>query len=506
MKIFSAAQIRACDNATIKNSKITSAELMERAAHRCTAWLKAHFAADTLFLVLCGSGNNGGDGLAITRMLHHMNFGAKAFVLQMDGEQTADCKQNLKKLQAINTDLVGTVANGTFIAEIPEHIVIVDAILGTGLNRPVTGWLQQFIEQVNKLPNKKIAIDIPSGLSADSLPTRDAAVLKADFTLSFQFLKRTYLHEEAYAYVGDIHLLDIHLDQEYIDKTHSIFRTTDLAEVKRRYRPRHPYAHKGTNGNVLIAAGSYGKIGAAILASKAAHRAGAGLVTALIPECGYSAMQAASPETMCRTEGYNYLDVINDWENYRAIAIGPGLGMQDVTTKALANVLEQCNRPLVLDADALNIIANQPELLKNIPKHSIITPHPKEYSRLFGPQTDSLTLVDHARLQAMRLNICIVLKGKHTAVILPDGDCYYNQSGCEGMATAGTGDTLTGMICGLLAQGYDTNDAALLGVYLHGLAGQLAADTKGIESMTAKDLIEEIGNAYSKIKETPIKH
>jgi len=496
MKIFTAAQIRACDAYTIQASAIRSSELMERAAVKCVNWIKDHFPKDTLFVTLCGTGNNGGDGLAIARLLHQRGYGVKAFLLRIGKEISPDCQSNLQRLQAIDKDLVTIVEPDTFITDIPAHIVIIDAILGTGLSRPVQGWVAAFINQVNQLPNRKVAIDIPSGLPADAVPDKEAVVLSAQDTLSFQFYKRTFLHPESGINAGKIHILDIGLDQTFINATPTQFKTIDVEDVATIYKSRSPFSHKGTYGSALLVGGSYGKMGAVTLGAKAALRAGAGLVTALIPACGYNSLQASVPEVMCRVSGERAIEKIEGWEKMKAIGIGPGMSTDAKSAQALAWFIDSCKAPVVVDADALNIIARQPELLGKLPKGSVLTPHPKEFARLFGENTNSMIQVDHARIQAMRYNINIVLKGHHTAIITTEGECWYNMTGNAGMATGGAGDVLTGIITGLLAQGYEPHNAALLGVYLHGLAGDLAAKERSMEALIAGDIIDYLGKAF----------
>lgn len=474
---------------------------MERAATRCSAWIKNNFPKDSLFVVLVGAGNNGGDGLAIARILHQRGFGVKAFVLQTDKQRSPDCEENLVRLQRMDVGLVGFVSPDTYITDIPKNITIIDTILGTGVNRPVTGWLASFIKHVNNLPNRKISIDMPSGLSADNAPTADAAIIRTNDTLSFQFYKRSFLHPESNKYTGNIHIIDIGLDANYIKNTHTQYSTTEQKEAAAIYRRRNAFAHKGNCGNALLIGGQYGKMGAMTLAAKAALRAGAGLVNTLIPSCGYNIMQIAVPEAMCSTAGETMIEKIDEWQQADAIGIGPGLGTAPSTSKAFATFIDTYNKPLVIDADALNILAAFPELIGRVPKDSILTPHPKEFTRLFGEHANSMEQVDNARIQAMRYGINIVLKGHYTAVINTDGECFYNTSGNAGMATGGCGDVLTGIITGLLAQGYKPHHAALLGVYLHGLAGDIAAAELSQEAMIAGDIINDLGKAYLAIQE-----
>jgi ADP-dependent NAD(P)H-hydrate dehydratase / NAD(P)H-hydrate epimerase len=497
MKIFSASQIRDCDAYTIHIAGMPSIDLMERAASKCADWLMTHFDADTLFITLCGTGNNGGDGLAITRLLAQRGIGVKAFVVKFAPEYSANCDTNLKRLQLLNPELVEIVEPDTFITDIPRHVVFIDALLGTGVNRPAEGWLSDFIRHINLQPNRKIAIDMPSGLPADSIPPmHDIAIVHADDTLSFQFYKRTFLHPETGIYAGRIHVLDIGLDKKYIADAPSQYQATELSDAQAIYHPRDPFAHKGIYGSVLMVGGSYGKIGAITLSALAAARAGAGLVTALTPACGYDILQTAAPEIMCRTQGVHEINRIDDWDSYKAIGIGPGMGTGSDTAQALAEFIDACKDPIVLDADALNIISRRKELLAKLPPGSILTPHPKEFARLFGDSANSMTQLEQARMQAMRYNINIVLKGHYTAVVTTEGDCHYNLTGNPGMATGGSGDVLTGIITGLLAQGYTPPDAAIFGVYIHGLAGDLAALEVSQEALIAGDIIRYLGKAF----------
>jgi hydroxyethylthiazole kinase-like uncharacterized protein yjeF len=501
MKIFSAAQIRACDAYTIHASGITSRDLMERAAGKCVEWLLANIPKDALFVVLCGTGNNGGDGLVMARMLHRMGYGVKAFLLQFSEELSDDCKANFERLQNIDTALVEVLQSETFITDIPANIIIIDAILGTGLNREASGWVANFINHINELPNRKIAIDIPSGMPADTIPGEGAAIIKAGDTLSFQFYKRSFLHPETGRYSGRVHILDIELHGTFILSTQTNYNVIDEDTVKAIYNPRTPFTHKGTFGTALVIGGSYGMIGAIALATKAASRAGAGKVLSLAPECGYSILQTLAPEAMCITKGEKHISRIAGWEDADAIGIGPGMGTKEETIKAFASFIESCKQPIVIDADALNILSMHPEMLHKIPAGSILTPHPKEFERLFGKFANSMLQLENARTQAMKYNICIMMKNRHTAVVTPEGDCWYNITGNAGLATAGSGDVLAGIVTGLLAQGYAPQEAAIMGIYLHGLAGEYASEQHSQEAMVAGDIIDNLGKAFGTMRQ-----
>lgn len=500
MKIFTASQIKACDAYTIYASGITSADLMERASVACTEWITANFPKDTIFIALCGSGNNGGDGLAITRMLHNMGYGAKAFLLKFSDNLSEDCNANLEKLQNIDASLVEIILPGTFITDIPQNIVIIDAILGTGLNRSVEGWIADFITHINALPNKKVSIDIPSGMPADNIPNNETEILTADFTLSFQLFKRSFLHPETGKFAGKIELLDIDLHPTFISSTHTNYQTIDTEKITSIYKPRSPFTHKGDYGNALLVGGSIGMMGAIVLTTKAALHAGAGKVKALLPQIGYNIIQTAIPEAMCAVSGENHISKIAGWSETDSIGIGPGLGMHEYTIRAFTDFIEAVKQPVVIDADALNILGKHPELIHKVPAGSILTPHSKEYERLFGKSVNSMQQLEHARTQAMRHNIYIVLKGHHTAIVTPEGECWYCTDGNAGMATGGSGDVLTGIITGLLAQGYDSYAASILGVYIHAKAGDFAAQNNGLEGMIAGDIINNIGRVWKEIE------
>jgi len=499
MKIFSAQQIKACDSYTTTAKGITSAELMETAATECVKWITGHLPENSLFVILCGYGNNGGDGLAITRLLHLAGYGAKAFLVQTGDQMSDDCKLNLERLQRTDKNLVTVVPQDTFITDLAPHIIIIDAILGTGLNRPVTGWLEQFINHVNRLPNYKIAIDIPSGMYADMLPAVNHAIFKANETLSFQFYKKTFLHKESAAYCGTVCLLHIGLSETFVVQTATHHFCIDKEVVRKIYKKRNSFTHKGDYGHALLAGGSMGMMGSVTLSAKAALRSGAGKVTALIPEMGYNIFQSQLPEAMFITSGENFITEIRNSLGVNATGIGPGLGLARKTAEALENFIEEQKQPVVLDADALNIISNKKELLHKLPHNSILTPHPKEFERLFGETTDTVKRLELARTQAMRNNIILVLKDHYTVIVTPEGECWYNVTGNAGMATAGSGDVLTGIITSLLAQNYEPHEAAILGVYAHGLAGDYAAAQWGMESMIAGDIIENLGKAFKNI-------
>lgn len=500
MKILTAEQIRAWDAATIQRQAISSLTLMERAAEACTSWLAARYNLSTPFVIICGTGNNGGDGLAIARQLLAKGYGVLAFLVKHTDSLSADCGANLDALLAANKDAVRVMSEGEFVTELPQEIVVIDALFGTGLNRGLEGYVADFVSALNALPNEKIAIDVPSGMMADGPPQPGTAVLEAQQTLTFQQFKRAMLHPEGGEACGEVHVLDIGLDAAFNEGAQSHWHTLDKALVRRIYRPRKPFTHKGTHGTAYIIGGSYGLVGAALLAAQAAGRAGAGKVRGLVPECSYGIFQTAAPEAMCRTSGGQYIEAIEGWESAAGIGIGPGLGTEPATVAAYRDFLQKIDRPIVIDADALNLLGQYPELLDKVPPYSILTPHPKELERMFGKTGNTFERTDLVRQMAMQHQLVIISKDARSVIALPDGRCYYNVFGNAGLATGGSGDVLLGVLAGLLAQSYDPADAALLGAYLHGTAGDLAAKATGMEALVAGDIVANIGAAYLSLR------
>ncbi|ANI88099.1 hypothetical protein A9P82_01485 [Arachidicoccus ginsenosidimutans] len=503
MKIFSSAKIKQWDAATIAEQNISSHELMERAAHACLTWIKNNYSEEKTIYIVCGNGNNGGDGLALTRLLIEETYDAKAVLLNPEKEFSNDASINLKLLQEYAPQNI-LHWNEIDLNNIPGDAIIVDAIFGTGLNRNLEGEFAEQIEALNKLSNTKISIDIPSGLFTDTLLNVDATCFSADYTLSFQTYKRSFLHPETAKFAGKIKILDIGLSKIFEEETSSDFYATGINDIHALYKPRNPFSHKGTFGTAVLVGGSYGKIGAVALSAKAALRAGAGKVFVQAPECGYNVLQTFVPEAMFENAGKDFVEKIVAEEN-AVIGMGQGFGTNDVSAKAMETFLNNYKNPLVIDADALNIISqNKEKLLSLVPANSVLTPHPKEFERLFGKANSSLEQTDLAIQKAKEHNIIIVLKGHRTAVCTPQGKCFYNLTGNAGMATAGSGDVLTGIITSLLAQGYSSENAAKLGVYLHGLSGDIAAKENSQEALIAHDLMEHLGKAFLHIQHATI--
>ncbi len=493
MNIYSAEQIRHWDQYTIKNEPVTSLDLMERAAAQCSAWIIEHFAAHP-FKIFCAKGNNGGDGLAIGRQLITAGLKAEIYILESGNPGSKDFQLNLERLHEMDVP-VHYIQDESLFPRISPGYVLVECLYGTGLNRPVEGLTAGLINYINRSEAKIISIDIPGGMFADK-SSGNNTVAKADYTLTFQVLKLTFLLPENQENLGEVTVLDIGLHKDYASVETSAFQTIETSFVQLIYKPRSNFSHKGSFGHALILAGSKGKMGACILTSKACLHIGAGMVSVAVPQWGMKVIQTAFPEAMAMP--FKQLDEVN-WETYSTIGLGPGLGTDEKVQQMVKKVLTSFKKPMVIDADGLNIIAKNKQWLNLVPEGSILTPHPKEFERLFGKASDDFTKLDMALKNAQSLKIYILIKGHRTFIACPDGQGVFNTTGNAGMATAGSGDVLTGILTGLLSQGYPPKHAALFGVYFHGLAGDIAAAKTSQEALIAGDIIEHLGTAYKKM-------
>lgn len=499
MQILAAEQIRAWDEYTILHEPISSIDLMERAAEACYRWLLDHGYGSRSFTIFCGKGNNGGDGLALARMLASRQCSVTVHIPEFGHMGTEDFQANLARLHA-TTASVRFITQESALQPVPADDMVIDALFGSGLNRPLEGLNATVIQHINSSGNEVVSIDIPSGLFVDRSSRGNVAV-RARHTLSFQCYKMAFLVAENALAVGRLHILDIGLHPGFLEQVQTPWTLADDGLARSIFRPRPPFAHKGNFGHALLIAGSYGKMGAAVLSARACLRSGAGLVTAHIPACGYDIFQGAAPEAMAQTDVDNYqiTSVPPDISKYTTLGIGPGLGTSPQTIAMLAGLFGQYQHSIVVDADGLNCLAMQKDLLLLVPAHSVITPHPKEFSRLFGEAANDVDRIQLAVQKAKEHELVIVLKGHHTLVATPEGKHYFNTTGNPGMATGGTGDVLTGIITGLLAQGYAPVEAAVLGVYIHGLAGDLAASYGSQEALIASDLVDHLGEAFTRL-------
>jgi NAD(P)H-hydrate epimerase len=492
MVVLSAQQIRSWDEYTMQHEPIASINLMERAAASCYQWLHQNKYLPNNFAIFCGKGNNGGDGLALARMLSKGESKAVVYILEFGHKGTEDFQSNLASLHNTEAE-IKFIQTAEQLPVLDKSEIIIDALLGSGLNRPIDGFTAKVVEHINQSGNEIIAIDIPSGLFVDK-SSKGNLVVKAQHTLSFQCQKPAFMMAENAAYFGKVHILDIGLHPDFLQTIQPAFYWIDKAYVRKIHRPRSSFSHKGTHGHALIVAGSYGKMGAAILCARGCLRGGTGLVTVHIPRSGLQIMQVAVPEAMCDPDKSDEVisSMNGEIKKYAAIGVGPGLGTAPETTDFLKKLFSSFHQPMVLDADALNIIAEN-KLHHAIPKGAILTPHPKEFERLFGESENDFIRIEKAVKHARSLEVIIVLKGHYTFIADSHGNGHFNSTGNAGMATGGTGDVLTGLITGQLSQGYKPIAAAILGVYLHGAAGDLAASHLSQESIIASDIVDHLG-------------
>lgn len=500
MKIFSVEQIRAWDAYTIENELIASVELMNRAAAALVDWLAGLFAKpDQPVLCVCGTGNNGGDGVAAARLLNALHFDAKVLVCDFAGKRSADFEAQIQRLPQHGAVPVQWLKIADDLPQLAENVLVVDALFGSGLTREPSGEFAKIIEWMNALSNTVVSIDLPSGLFADR--HTPGLTVEADRTFSFEQPKLAFFFPENARRVGEWAFGSIGLSPDFQANTPTDFHFLTSAEAARLRRPRRRFDHKGTFGHALLAAGSIGKMGAATLAARACLRAGAGLLTVHVPRCGVEILQNAAPEAMCSTDAVTEMwTTVPDLSRFVAVGVGPGIGTGKPTERALENLLKKAAVPLVLDADALNLLAQNPAWWAFLPTNSVLTPHTKEFERLFGTTENDFARLDLQRKMAREHGVFIVLKGAHSAIACPDGEVWFNSTGNPGMATGGSGDALTGILTGLLAQGYEPKDAARLGVFLHGLAGDLAATERSEEALVAGDLVDFLGRAWLKIR------
>jgi ADP-dependent NAD(P)H-hydrate dehydratase / NAD(P)H-hydrate epimerase len=501
MKIFRCDQIKKIDDYTVKHEPITSIDLMERAAGQLLNWIRERYRRSDRFRIFVGPGNNGGDGLALARMLYTSRYVVELYYIEFTDKTSGLWELNRHRLKSETNLELKCISSIDDFPLIDSDEIIIDAIFGSGLTRPVEGLPGQIIERINQTGAIVIAVDIPSGLSGeDNSSNNPEHIIKAAITLSFQFPKLAFMFAENSQYTGDWIALPIGLNDKVINDTESPYRYSENSDIEQLIRKRNKFDHKGIFGHGLLISGSEGKMGAAVLGAKAAIRTGIGLMTCHVPSCGNVILQSSVPEAMAIPDKSLFcISEIGTIESYSAVGIGPGIGTAPETQQALHNLVFECKKPIVIDADALNILAINKHWLKLLHPFTILTPHPKEFERLTC-KADSGYERLLKQIEFSKEYACIiVLKGAHTSVTTPDGRVFFNSTGNPGMATGGSGDVLTGIILSLLAQGYSPENAAVAGVYLHGCAGDIAADESCYESMNASDIINSIGKAFIKI-------
>jgi NAD(P)H-hydrate epimerase len=503
MKIFETREIREIDQYTINHEPVSSVDLMERAALGCTSWITENLPTEKHLVVFTGPGNNGGDGWAIARQLAcQEGYSIRLYSLNIGTGISPDADINRRRLTGMAQVSIAEINNEADFPLLSLQEVVIDALFGTGLSRPPEGIAASLIKHMNDSGCKIISIDIPSGLMGEENTGSDPqCIIKATVTLTFQFPKRSFFYSENEQYTGKWVVVPIGLHQGIIDEKKTDFFYVTREDVVSRFRKRKTFSHKGTYGHALLISGQYGMMGAAILAARSCLRSGVGLLTTHLPELGYQVMQPAVPESIFSIDpSREQISTCPLLDKYTAVGAGPGIGTKSETTSAIEALLKKSKRPLVLDADALNMLAQRPDLLNVLPDNTLLTPHPGEFDRLAGKSADA-SMRNKLQIEfSKKYRVIMLLKGAYTSISLPDGKCYFNSTGNPGMATAGCGDVLTGMILSLLAQGYAPDEAAIIGAYVHGLAGDLSAAEHGEQALIASDVVDQIGNAFKIIE------
>lgn len=508
MKIYSAKQLKQADEISIENQNISSTDLMERAAGMVFNQIHARLEGSKIPIkIFCGIGNNGGDGLVVARILIEHEYNVKVFVVNYSDNRSRDFLINYDRFKKITKDWPVLIKNQHDFPKIEEGDFVIDAMFGIGLNRPIEGWVGALVDHINESGAFVLAVDMPSGLYAEQVPEKDAKIIKANFTLSFQSPKLSFFLPQTMDFVGDFQVLDIGLDREFLSKTNTEARLIGKEQARLLYKNRKKNSHKGDYGHTLVVGGSYGKIGSIVLSAKAALKAGAGLCSVYSPECGYEIIQTALPEAMVVIDSHkkHLSEITIDFEP-DVICFGMGAGTHENSVIAFEKLLKKTKHPMLIDADGLNMLAKNKELLELLPERSVLTPHPKELERLIGKWDNDNHKIKKVQKFIKKYNVILVLKGAHSFIFSKE-EIFINHSGNAGMATAGAGDVLSGIIAGLMSQKYDPVIAAVLAVYLHGLAGDIAAGKMGYEALIARELLNNLGDAYLELfrEETPQK-
>lgn len=505
MKILASSQLKELDKYTIEHEPIASIDLMERAACALTDAIVRRWNPSFEVVVFAGPGNNGGDALAVARMLSKKGYQVEVFLFNTKGNLSEECQTNLNRLKTCGSIYLTEISTQFDPPALTEKHLVIDGLFGSGLNKPLNGGFAAVVKYINASKAQVVAIDIPSGLMGeDNTYNIRPHIVHAHVTLSIQLPKLSFLFPENEDVVGEWEILDIGLKQCFIDTAPSVWSTLEEAEIRSLIKPRKRFAHKGTFGHGLLIAGSYGMAGASILAAKACLKSGVGLLTVHVPIHNHDLLQTTVPEAIVHTDiQERYFAQPVHLNRYSALAIGPGIGQEEDTALAMMEQIQGSTLPIVLDADAINILSTHRNWLSRLPKRCILTPHLGELERLIGKCMDTYERLVKVKELAAYLQSYIIVKGAWTAIATPEGNFYFNPTGNPGMATGGSGDVLTGILLGLLAQGYSREEACKLGIYIHGLAGDIAAQEKTEMGMTASDIIESLPAAWKKIAPTP---
>lgn len=495
MKILTVPQIREADQFTILNEPISSIDLMERASIAVANWVKDNYTTEHEIVVLAGSGNNAGDGLAVARLLSELKY--KVTVSLVHGETgSVEFEYNLNRLKDETTV---SITSG-LLTDFPFKVIFMDAILGSGLSKPIEGVLSSFINIINNTKGVKVAVDISSGLFADKASTNQT-IFKADYTLTFQFPKLAFMMPENHEFVGDFHVLDIGLHHEFISKVstdYSIFKPTVVLQEKLKVSS---VAHKGNRGRATIVAGGHGRMGATLLAAKGALHSGIGLLSVQsCPTC-INVIHNHIPEALVLKDENEYaLGSYLEYENQEVVVMGPAIGLADKTIRLLRELLESYKGQLILDADAITILAEHRELLEILPEGTILTPHLGEFRRLVGDYSNSFDTLMQLSSFCKHHKVVVVLKGMYSAVCNQEGKISFNSTGNQGMAKGGSGDLLCGILAGISPRIKNPFETAQLAVFLHGLAGDISLEQYGDNFMTPSTMISNLKDAFRQLE------
>lgn len=502
MKIFSSDIIKEIDKATCEAQGIKSIDLMERAASGICCEIVSRFNPSQRMVIFAGPGNNGGDALAVARLLFEQGYRKlEVFLFNVMGKLSHDCSEELEKIKEIDGIDFTEVTVNFQPPYISDKDVVIDGLFGSGLKGPLQRGFLTLVNYINESGAYVISIDIPTGLSGewnDNVSRRD--MIHANLTLTFQFPRLSFFFEENQEVIGEWKILDIELDESKMKGLPVDFMLVEEKNVRPLFKKRNPFSGKRDYGSALFFAGSTGMNGAAVLAAKGCLRSGVGLVTVHSAKLSMPIIQTALPEALFEPDrNENYITDMSVHHPHQAVVVGPGLGVNEKTIDALETLLKNYKNPLILDADALNCMARRPHLLSLLPAHSIITPHIGEFDRLFGQHGGNEERLRKAIDMAKYYNIIIVLKGHITATVRPTGRVYFNSTGNAGMATAGSGDVLSGVIAAFLAQDFKPEQAATLGVFIHGLAGDLGVEKWGEYGLLASNIADYCAFALKKI-------
>lgn len=502
MKIFSREQIAQIDRQTLADEPIAEIDLMERASKAIADWLITYYPPVSKIAVIAGPGNNGGDALAVARILAGLGYRIDLYLPALGRRRSEASLINLERLKDLSTVPLYELNEGEALPPLGNHDLILDGLYGSGLTRPLEGFACTVIDWINNSGIEVVSIDIPSGLFCDENLYNTGGIVKATYTLSLGFPKLSLFFRDNEQWFGNWEVIRFGLSEKAICETHTNHFYLDQESVSPMLKRRKIFSHKGSYGHGLLISGSKGKYGAAQLAAKGALRAGAGLITVHLPESAGFILQVALPESMTSLDpGKDFITVLPDLSKYSALAAGPGIGTQTETQEVISQLIEKIKVPLVLDADALNILGLHPAWLKKLPSETILTPHPVEFDRLSGiaMKTEEERFVMAGEF-ARSYDVVLILKGAYTRIFFPDGTVSFNSTGNPGMATAGSGDVLTGILLGLLCQGYTPREAALLGVFLHGRSADLRVESSSEESLIAGEIADYLGDAFASLK------